>query len=337
MFDSKRFFNQDCIEGCRQHIADDSVDLIITDPPYGIRGDELHKHYNRKEDFVLDGYIEVPQEEYAQFSADWIMEAERILRPGGALYIVSGYTNLIDILNALRGTGLQEVNHIIWKYNFGVFTSKKYISSHYHILYYIKPYGQVTFNTLSRYGADEKAETNGSLNYQDREDVWVINREYKPGKIKNKNELPTQLLQKIIQYSSNEGDLVFDLFLGSFSTSKVAIGLNRQAGGFEKSKTAFDHQMREMAEVEAGSLLAGLRVPEQGNLIFQKKRWSEEEKAAVWDRYLALRDMKVNKKESIEILKKECGRGKWALIKFLDKRPLPESVEETQVSLFEEE
>ncbi len=42
------FYNTDCVEGARQYLRDASVDLIITDPPYGIGGDTLHKHYNRK-------------------------------------------------------------------------------------------------------------------------------------------------------------------------------------------------------------------------------------------------------------------------------------------------
>ena len=119
------FYNIDCVEGARQYLRDASVDLIITDPPYGIGGDTLHKHYNRKEEFVLDGYIEVPQEEYYDFTDSWIKEAERVLKPGGSMYIVSGYTNLIHILNALSETQLKEVNHIIWKYNFGVYTKNK--------------------------------------------------------------------------------------------------------------------------------------------------------------------------------------------------------------------
>jgi len=58
--DTYRFFNEDCISGERTRIADGSVDLIITDPPYGIEGDRLHRHYNRSEKLVLDGYIEIP-------------------------------------------------------------------------------------------------------------------------------------------------------------------------------------------------------------------------------------------------------------------------------------
>ena len=301
------FFNEDCIEGTRRRIADDSVDLIITDPPYGIDGDKLHKHYNRKEEFVLDGYIEVPLDQYPEFSKKWISEAERILRPGGSIYIVSGYTNLIHILNALTMTSLAEVNHIIWKYNFGVFTRRKFVSSHYHILYYTKPGGSVTFNTYCRFGNDERAEDRGSLNYQDREDVWVINREYKPGRAKNKNELPKDLLVKLIQYSSREGDLVFDMFLGSFSTAKVAIGLNRRAGGFEKSRVAYRHQIKELAAIEKGGLLRELRIPKQKPVTNQGKSWSEHDKRLLWERYVDLLARHGTKKQAVEMLCEEFG------------------------------
>ncbi len=312
------FFNEDCIEGCEQHIQEGSVDLIITDPPYGIRGDTLHKHYNRKEEFVIDGYIEVPVEKYAVFTFDWIREAERILRPGGTLYVVSGYTNLIHILNGLARTSLEEVNHLIWKYNFGVFTKKKYVSSHYHILYYTKPGGEVTFNTFSRFGNDDKTEDNRSRNYQDREDVWAINKEYKPGQAKNKNELPKKLLIKLIQYSSNEGDLVFDLFLGSFSTAKVALGMNRRAGGFELSRSAYSHQVEEVKKIEPGSLLNELNNPEIKPIPNQGKVWTEEERTRLGERYREIRALGLTKKRTIELLCEEFGRGRFAVAKVIE-------------------
>ena len=314
------FHNIDCIAGARAYLADESVDLIITDPPYGIAGDTLHKHYNRNEDFVLDGYIEVPQHEYAAFSRDWIREAERVLKPGGAMYIVSGYSNLIHILNALHESSLQEVNHIIWKFNFGVYTSKKYISSHYHILYYVKPGGKPVFNTFARFGETEKHETEGgSLNYQDREDVWVINKEFKPGKIKNKNELPTQLLTKMIQYSSNEGDMVCDFFLGSFSTAKVALGLRRRACGFEKSPVAFEHQMKEVANIVPGAMLDALRQPAPKKFIHQGKPITETEVQDIKTRFIALKASGMTKKGAIDQMGDEFGRGYWSLVRILER------------------
>ncbi|QSZ66489.1 site-specific DNA-methyltransferase [Methanofollis aquaemaris] len=314
-----KFYNEDCISGAKKHIESNSVDLIVTDPPYGINGDKLHLHYNRNEDFVVEGYVEIPESECGEFSLKWIKEAERILKPGGSIYIVSGYTNLYHILHALRQTKLEEINHIIWKYNFGVYTSKKYVSSHYHILYYEKPGGNRTFNLESRFGVKEKAPNSGSLNYQDREDVWIINREYKPGRVKNKNELPVLLLVKMIQYSSDEGDLVCDMFLGGFSTAKVAIGLNRRAIGFEISPLMFSTKIEELRDLKPGYLLSALRIPEIEKKANQGKKWIDSDKKTLIRRFNQLISSGKTKKASIDILEKELGRGRWSIEKMLKK------------------
>ena len=313
-----RFFNEDCISGCKKHLESNSVDLIITDPPYGIEGDKLDKHYNRNESHVIDGYVEIPASEYPRFSENWIKEAERILRPGGSIYIVSGYTNLVHILNALQKTKLEEKNHLIWKYNFGVYTRTKYISSHYHILFYTKKGKRHTFNTFARYADHEKSEQGGSSNYSDREDVWVINREYKPGKIKNKNELPTQLLIKLIQYSSNEGDLVCDLFLGSFSTAKVAKGLNREAVGFEVSKNAFDYQIQDFEELESGYLFEKLRKPPENLFVNSGKPISTDVQNEIFQSHSNHLDCGMSKKQSIQKLSEKFGRGYWSILRIVD-------------------
>lgn len=328
------FYNIDCIEGAQKYLADNSVDLIITDPPYGIAGDTLHKHYNRNEGNVLDGYIEIPSEEYPSFSRQWIREAARVLRPGGSVYIVSGYTNLLHILAALAETNLEEVNHIIWKYNFGVFTRNKYISSHYHILYYVKPGRKPTFNTYCRY-ADSERDEEGALNYKDREDVWIINREYKPGKVKNKNELPTQLLIKMIQYSSNPGDLVCDFFLGSFSTAKVAIGLNRKAAGFEKSKVAFDYQIKQMEKIIPGSLLSEVRTPPPNTYYNQGRPITAHERDFLRREYESLRREGNKKRDALAILTEKSGRGYWSLLKVIDGTTNKSAASKGKRSLFD--
>ena len=313
------FYNGDCISGAARYIPDNSVDLIICDPPYGINGDTLHKHYNRDERFVVNGYVEIPQEEYGSFSRKWISEAERVLRPGGSIYIVSGYTNLCHILDALRTTRLTEVNHIIWKYSFGVFTRRKFISSHYHILFYEKPGGRRTFNPESRYGLDEKNSDGRSLNNADREDVWQINREYKPGVAKNKNELPAELLTKMIQYSSNEGDLVCDFFLGGFSTAKTAIGLNRRAAGFEIAPAIFDTRIKEIAALESGMLTASLRIPAIQSLKNRRKAWTDKDIRYLQREFRKRRARGETKKAINAALGDALGRGHWAIEKALKK------------------
>ncbi|GAB4313944.1 MAG: site-specific DNA-methyltransferase [Candidatus Sumerlaeia bacterium] len=319
------FFNEDCISGCRRHIADGCVDLIVTDPPYGIAGDTLHRHYHRREEFVHDGYVEVAPEDYPAFSRAWIAEAARILRPGGSLYVASGYTRLADVLNALARSPLELRNHIIWKFNFGVYTRRKWVSSHYHILYCVKPGGPVTFNTFCRFAAGDRAPASkggGAMNYLDREDVWLINREYKPGRRKNKNELPTALLAKIIQYSSNEGDLVGDLFLGGFSTARVAIGLNRRAMGFEISPTAFEQGLKMIRSLTPGFLLpcvphADPADTERSGPANQGRRWTDAERTRLAERFAELIAAGSTKSSAIQTLCTEFGRGRFAILNAL--------------------
>ena len=221
-------YNQDCIQGMKEHIQTGSVDLIFTDPPYGIQGDKLDAHYNRDESNVVPGYVEVPLETYDTFSKDWITECARCLRPGGSMYTVSGYTNLHHVLNALHSTDLIEVNHLVAKYSFGVYTKHKWVSSHYHVLFWQKP-GARTFN--QRY-ADTKQS------YHDRQSVMDLPRLYRPGETKNKNQLSEEFVDKFIEYSSLPGDVVMDPFCGGFSTQRSALRLGRQFCGFELNKNA---------------------------------------------------------------------------------------------------
>ncbi|HEV2262074.1 MAG TPA: site-specific DNA-methyltransferase [Candidatus Rubrimentiphilum sp.] len=310
-----QLFNEDCVRGAIAHIADASIDLIVTDPPYGIDGDRLHRHYNRDERFVVDGYVEVDAAAYGAFSRGWILQAERVLRPGGQLYVVSGYTNLWAVLEALRATKLREVNHIIWKYNFGVYTSAKFVSSHYHILYYAKPGGRRTFNAQARFAFDAAGEGGGSLNYRDREDVWIINREYKPGRQKNKNELPKALLQKILAYSSNPGDLVSDFFVGGGSTAEVAIGMNRRFVGFEISSRACKSALVRLSLVAAGSLAEDLPVPQV--VRNRGKSWSAADLERLQSRYHELHAAGETQHAIVARLSKEFERGAWAIRKRL--------------------
>lgn len=229
-------YNQDCISGMREHVEDGSVDLIFTDPPYGIDGDKLDAHYNRDENNVVPGYVEVPLETYGEFSQQWIAECARCLRPGGSMYIVSGYTNLHHVLNALHSTDLQEINHIIAKYSFGVSTKRKFVSSHYHVLFWQKPdkgKQKRTFNT-NVYYTDQKDS------YHDRLTVQDMPRAHNPGQVKNKNQLSEDFIEKFVMYSSNSGDTVMDPFCGGFTTARTALRYSRNFVGFEMNKNAYD-------------------------------------------------------------------------------------------------
>lgn len=220
----------DCREGMKQ-MPDGCVDLIVTDPPFAIDFRAKRANYNRTAERVLEGYNEIPAEQYYGFTLEWMREAHRVLKDSGSMYVFSGWNGLRDILNALHETGFITVNHIIWKYQFGVYTKRRFVTSHYHCLYVCKNERLRRFYPDCRFPHTRTEE--GNPRYRDMEDVWSIPREYWNGDVKTPTKLPRELVRKILQYSSVEGDLVLDPFLGSGQVAVVAREMGRRFIGFE--------------------------------------------------------------------------------------------------------
>ena len=210
-------YYEDCITNIPKRIPEESIDLIIADPPFGINFDGKGAQYNRKSGFVVSGYQEISQKNYHDFSKAWIKAIYPILKESGSAYIISGWTNLKDILIAIDEAGFITQNHIIWKYQFGVFTKRKFVTSHYHILFLVKNVKEYYFNKIDHYP----------------EDVWEIKREYRRGEKKNSTKLPEELVEKLINYSSKENDIVLDPFMGNGTTAVACVNLNRKYIGFE--------------------------------------------------------------------------------------------------------
>ena len=223
-----------------QEIPKNKFDLVITDPPFAINFKATKSNYNRTASRVIQGYNEILPENYYDFSVNWMSEAFRILKESGSMYVFSGWNNLKDILSALDDVGFTTVNHIIWKYQFGVVTKKKYVTSHYHCLYVCKNDKKKKFYPFSRFKKDSKTDNGRSLHYKDKEDVWEIKREYWTGKEKTPTKLPADLIKKILLYSSRKNDLVFDPFLGSGQVAVVSKMLGREYYGFEIVKEYYN-------------------------------------------------------------------------------------------------
>ena len=234
-----KIYNKDCIIGMKQ-IPDEKIDLVVTDPPFAINFKAKKANYNRTASRVLSGYNEITKENYYEFTLNWMSQCFRILKESGGMYVFSGWNNLADILNAIEEIGFITVNHIIWKYQFGVVTNRKFVTSHYHCLYICKNDKKRKFFPYERFGKEEKNNQGRSLHYKDKEDVWEIKREYWTGDEKTPTKLPAEIIKKILQYSSEEGDLVFDPFLGSGQTAVVSKLLKRNYIGFEIVKEYFD-------------------------------------------------------------------------------------------------
>jgi site-specific DNA-methyltransferase (adenine-specific) len=221
-------------------ISSNKIDLIITDHPFAIDFKATKANYNRTASRVMQGYNEIKQEDYYNFTLSWMSEAYRILKDSGSMYVFSGWNNLKDILMALDQIGFITVNHIIWKYQFGVVTKKKFVTSHYHCLYVCKNEKKRKFYPFSRFKQNSKSDEGRSLHYKDKEDVWDIKREYWTGDEKTPTKLPRELIEKILQYSSKKNDVVCDPFLGSGQVAVVSKGLGRKYVGFEIVKEYYN-------------------------------------------------------------------------------------------------
>lgn len=224
--------NMDCVTGMGM-MQDGSVDLVVTDPPFAIDFQSKKANYNRTGSRVIDGYREITDANYYDFSARWMGQAFRVLKESGSMYVFSGWNHLKDVLCALDHAGFCTVNHLIWKYQFGVVTSRKFVTSHYHCIYVCKNDKERKFYPFARFGRDEKDGEGRSLHYRDKEDVWVINREYWNGSKKTPTKLPSEIIRKILAYSSRENDLVMDPFLGSGQVAVVSKQTGRRFVGFE--------------------------------------------------------------------------------------------------------
>jgi len=221
-------------------IPGNKIDLVITDPPFAINFKSKKANYNRNASRVLSGYNEIESKNYYNFTYNWMSQINRILKKSGSMYVFSGWNNLKDILTALDENGFITINHIIWKYQFGVVTSKKFVTSHYHCLYVCKNNNERKFFPYSRFDKNAKTSDGKSLHYNDKEDVWNIKREYWTGDEKTPTKLPAEIIKKILEYSSEEKDVVFDPFLGSGQVAVVSKMLKRKYLGFEIVKEYYN-------------------------------------------------------------------------------------------------
>jgi site-specific DNA-methyltransferase (adenine-specific) len=234
-----QIYNLDCIAGMKLMDAE-SVDLIVTDPPYGIRYGKNEGLYKRPKEGILEGYIDVPAALYKTFTDDWAKECYRVLKPSGSMYVVSGWQNFSKIENCLKDAGFIVKNHVYWHYQFGVNTKRKFVTSCNPILFAVKDNRKYSFYKNCRFQDDEKLLNGNSALYKDLENVWYITKERWEKKITTPTKLPYDLVKKIIQYSSIDGDLILDPFMGSGQTAYVARDLGRNFIGFEKNKSFCD-------------------------------------------------------------------------------------------------
>ncbi len=218
-------------------ICDESIDLIFADPPYNIRKADWDKFES--------------QEEYIQWSINWIKEASRILKPTGSLYIC-GFSEILADLKHPAMRYFSNCRWLIWHYKNKANLGKDWGRSHESILHLRKtaafklnideirvPYGKHTL----KYPSHPQAESSQYGNGKPSSTVWTPNPlGAKPKdvieipttcngmgeKTKHPTQKPEELLRKLILASSKPRDVILDPFSGSGTTLVTAEQLGRK-------------------------------------------------------------------------------------------------------------
>ncbi len=241
--------NSDCVEGMRT-LPDNSVDLIIADPPYNLSkggewkwdnsvslagmGGNWNKVMQEWDDFSFDSYI--------SFTHAWLSEAQRILKSTGSMWIFGTYHN-IGIINVIcQQIGIEIINEVIWyKRNaFPNLAGRRLTASHETILWCNKG------GKKREYYFDYEYSKNGDFSgdglktpEKQMRTVWDIpnNKEKEELRYgKHPTQKPLRILKRIIKLSSREGDIMLTPFAGSGSECVAAKMNGRQYIGYELSE-----------------------------------------------------------------------------------------------------
>jgi site-specific DNA-methyltransferase (adenine-specific) len=204
-------------------LSNNSVDLIIADPPYNLGKDYGNGH-------SVQGF-----EEYLDFSRAWLSEAHRILKEEGTIYVFMGVrfiSYLYDILD--RELNMFLNSWICWHYTQGIGKRKGFSPRHDDILMFNKS-DSFTFNLDSVRVPQKYYRSRNNMRGANPGDVWHFSHVHysNPNRQDHPTQKPEGLIERMVLASSNEGDTVLDPFAGSGTTLRVCQQLNRNCIGFE--------------------------------------------------------------------------------------------------------
>ncbi len=232
-------------------LPDASVDLIYIDPPFNTgqartyrrlrtvrdeQGDRIGFQQRRYRTQVLGSMqFQDAFDDYLAFLAPRLEEAYRVLKPHGSFFIHLDYREVHYVKVFLDGLFGREafMNEIIWAYDYGGRSKRRWPAKHDNILWYAKDPRRYTFNyeAIDRipYMAPNLVGKEKARRGKTPTDVWWMTIVPTTGRERTgyPTQKPLKLLERIIRVHSNPGDVVLDFFAGSGTTGEAAARLGR--------------------------------------------------------------------------------------------------------------
>lgn len=235
-----------------QELPGESVQLIYIDPPFNTgrrqarlelrtvrdtHGDRVGFQGQRYRTLRIGSRAFVDSfDDYLAFLEPRLREAHRLLAPMGSFYFHIDYREVHYckvLLDQIFGRE-NFLNEIIWAYDYGARTAKKWPAKHDNILFYAKDHRRYYFDAdaVDRipYMAPDLVGPEKAARGKLPTDTWWHTIVSPTGK--EKTGYPTQkplgIVRRIVQASSRPGDLVLDFFAGSGTTGVAALELGRR-------------------------------------------------------------------------------------------------------------
>lgn len=232
-------YNLDCIDGLKQ-LPDKSIDCIVTSPPYW-KGFEYEAYFNS-------------YKQYLDWCEEWLRESKRVLKPNGTLWL-----NVInDSEITIRAFELMEIatreimfklhDTIIWyRYNQQPANTTRQLTNQCEYIFMLRhTSANVELNKTAAYEKNPHIFKTKNVG-----NVWEIPFNSGSKKVQGfgrketkakwgHSGFPIELPETCILLSTNEKDIVLDMFMGSGTTGKAAKKNNRNFIGFELSKEYCD-------------------------------------------------------------------------------------------------
>ena len=249
---------QDNLEFMRD-IPDGTFKLIVTSPPYN-----LGKPYERKAE--LDAYL--AQQEQV------IGECIRLLHPQGSIcwqvgnFVDNGEIVPLDTLlyPLFRVRGLKLRNRIVWHFGHGLHCTNR-LSGRYETINWWTASDDYTWNldpirvpskypNKRHFKGPNRGKLSGNPMGKNPSDVWEFPN------VKNNHvektihpcQFPVELVERLVLSMTNEGDAVFDPYMGVGSAPIAALKHGRDAAGCDIVEEYVEIARQRVAELEAGTL-----------------------------------------------------------------------------------
>lgn len=209
--DNLNLSNCDCMQGF-EDLKDQSIDFIITDPPYECSTSII----TRKNQKDLDSNFG----EWDKFFTDWVKSAYRVLKEDSGMVVFVPATRFETLMYYCEEAGFKYAQPWFWHKNNPAIAIRSGLQWAVEHMIYVKK-GKHQLNIENR------GKCHNVFNFP------TVRSRIHP------TEKPVKLMEKIVGYVSNSNDLILDPFSGSGSTAVACLNNNRRFVGFERDAEFF--------------------------------------------------------------------------------------------------